>query len=152
MTWQTNLTDTCRSYFALRGKLGNATGPWVVPINNSWPVMAYALDLGKITRTSNPLVFGMGLIRNPVVSYRTGQTTKNLSHLWHARWSDIGSAVGVRFEGFLIILTMMKRSMIFLPLTPLPLLEPMHSMITFNSTHRRLLLNLICQSLPQLTS
>src|SRR5258705_2468751 len=70
--------------------------------------MAYALDLGNITQTSNTLVFGVGLFRNPVVSYRTAGITKSLSHLWYSRWSNIGSAVS--FSNTLIMVFTEKKN------------------------------------------
>lgn len=94
MTWQTCSSVLCRANFALHGKLDNSSDTDFRAISDNWPVLAFALDLGStITRSSNTLVFGIGLIRNPVVSYRTVQTTQSLSHLWYSKWSDVGSAV-----------------------------------------------------------
>jgi len=98
MTWQTGLGQISRTNFSLNGKLENSSDTNFRAINVSWPALAFALDLGSITQTSNTLVFGIGLIRNPVVSYRIANTTQHLSHLWYSRWGNVGSAVGVCYK------------------------------------------------------
>jgi len=148
MTWQTSAIGTSRGNFSLHGKLENTSDTNFRAINNQWPVLAYALDLGNITKTSNTLVVGIGLIRDPVVSYRTAKTTQSLSHLWYSRWGDIGTAVSIRFEEIVLTNSIMKRLMISSPLTLLPLLELMHSMIAFSSMHLRSHPNFICQPPP----
>ncbi len=100
MTWQTGLGQISRTNFSLNGRLENSSDTNFRAINDKWPALAYALDLGSITQTSNTVVFGIGLIRDPVVSYRVANTTQHLGHLWHSRWNNIGSAVGVRFKQF----------------------------------------------------
>lgn len=35
-------------------------------------MFSLALDLGNITSTSEPIVWSVGVVRNPVVSYTTG--------------------------------------------------------------------------------
>lgn len=100
MTWQTCFAATSRTNFSLHGKLENTSDTNFRAIGDLWPVLAYALDLGNITETANTLVFGIGLIRDPVLSYRIAEKTENLSHLWYSRWSDIGSAASVS-QGFL---------------------------------------------------
>src|SRR5258708_36537242 len=98
MTWQNCSAGISPGNFSLHGKLDNTSDTNFRIIGSQWPVLAYALDLGSITRTSNTLVVGFGLIRDPVVSYRTTKTTQSLSHLWYSRWDDVGPAVSVRFE------------------------------------------------------
>ena len=93
MTWQTCHGGTSRSNFTSRGKLDNSSDTNFRALWNLGPVQAFALDLGNIRRTSNPLVFGLGLIRDPVLSYLTGSSMQNLSHLWYSKWDNIGSAV-----------------------------------------------------------
>jgi len=90
MTWQTGFSEISRGNFSLNGKLDNTSDTNFHRSDN-----LDALDLGNITQTSKSLVFGIGLIRDPVVSYRTATTTKPLSHLWYSRWNNMGSAVSV---------------------------------------------------------
>ena len=75
---QTCSSVLCRADFALQVDTSSDTD--FRAISDNWPVLAFALDLGSITRSSNTLVFGIGLIRDPVVSYRTVQMTEGLSH------------------------------------------------------------------------
>jgi hypothetical protein len=149
MTWQTTSVIIARGNFPLYGTLENRSDTNFRAINNEYPVLAYTLDFGNITKTSNTLVFGIGFIRDPVVSYRTAKTTQSLRHLWYSRWDDIGSAVSTS-NSFLVVLpnnNIMKRSTISSPLTPLPLLELMHSRIAFSSMQLGLPPNFRCQPL-----
>lgn len=143
----------CRGNFTLQGKLDNTSDTNFRAINNNWPVLAYALDLGNITKTSNTLVFGIGLTRDPVVSYRNTKTTQDLSHLWYSRWSNLGSAVSFLFYVTAFSLTSNKnivpRLMTSSPLIPLHLLEPRHSTIIFRSMHLNLHPNFVCQPMPR---
>jgi len=94
MTWQTGFSEISRGNFNLDGKLDNTSDTNFRRSDNvDWPVLAYALDLGNTTKTANTLVFGIGLIRDPVVSYRTEATTHRPSHLWYSRWNNTGAAV-----------------------------------------------------------
>lgn len=146
MTWQTSAITISRGNFSLNGKLDNTSDTNFRTISAQWPGLAYALDLGNITRTSSTLVVGMGLIRDPVVSYRTVKTTQSLSHLWYSRWDDIGSAVSVsvcfdswRALPLLTLTNFLSRWLRWFPLPPL--LELIHSTISFNSFHLHLRLN-----------
>ncbi len=149
MTWQTCFAGISLK-FSLHGRLENTSDPNFRQIRYYHPVLAYALDLGNITMTSNTLVFGIRLIRDPVVSYRTPEITEFLSHLWYSRWNNIGPAVGVRFEQLAPCLHRLKYhiKMISSPLTLLPLLELMHWMIAFSSMHLCSPPNFVCQPLP----
>jgi len=108
MTWQTCSSISCRGNFTSRGKLENSSDTDFRVLWDRWPVQAFALDLGNIRRTSNPLVFGLGLIRDPVLSYLTGTSMQNLSHLWYSKWDNIGSAVSPFRIGFSLFSTEKK--------------------------------------------
>lgn len=76
-------------------------------------VMGLAVDLGSITSTSSPVVWGLGLVRDPVIQYATGTSSPRLtagrlltttysdfagsesrsSYFW-SKYSSIGSVVG----------------------------------------------------------
>ena len=101
MTWQTGLSEISLGNFTVHGRLENRSdtnfsiSPYFI---GDYPGLAFCLDLGNITKTANTLVFGIGLIRDPVVSYRTATTTHRPSHLWYSRWNNIGSAVSLCFK------------------------------------------------------
>jgi len=57
--------------------------------------MAYALNLGNISQTSRPMVFALGLVRDPVVRYMKDGMFQSRSSLWWTRWSSVGDVVSV---------------------------------------------------------
>jgi len=91
LTWQI-ASQNIRTDFITTGNLANTIDTNFRAINDDWPVSAFALNFGNITRTTTPLVFAMGLVRDPVVTYQTGQLEPR-SQLWRKKWRNIGSAV-----------------------------------------------------------
>ncbi len=59
-------------------------------------VFALALDLGNITSTSEPIVWSLGVVRNPVVAYTTGtgQSQTRVPYFL-AQYNSIPDAVSV---------------------------------------------------------
>ena len=88
-----------RTNFFTAGNLTHTTDPNFRAINNSWPVSAFALDFGNIIQTTTPLVFAVGLVRDPVVVYQTPNGLESRSQLWQKKWSDVGSAVSASHVG-----------------------------------------------------
>src|SRR6266571_42531 len=68
LTWQI-ASQNIRTDFITTGNLANTIDTNFRAINDDWPVSAFALDFGNITQTRTPLVFAMGLVRDPVVTY-----------------------------------------------------------------------------------
>jgi len=68
--------DDLRGQFDSTGQLSGAPSVGSGIINNPFEVFAHAHDLGNITQTSQPLVWSLGLVRNPSIAYTTpnGQT------------------------------------------------------------------------------
>jgi hypothetical protein len=95
MTWQTCSSVTCRLAFFSNGRLTNTSDTLYREISRNWPVMAYALNLGSITQTSRPMVFALGLVRDPVVRYMKDGMFQSRSSLWWTRWSSVGNVVSV---------------------------------------------------------
>jgi len=93
MTWQTGGSEVSRVSFAATGKLANTSDTTYRVIGGDWPVLALALDLGNISQTSKPLVFALGLVRDPVAQYQTADGLQNRSQLWWTRWGNISAAV-----------------------------------------------------------
>jgi len=86
----------CRNNFAEVGQLENISDTNFRAINDDLPVMAFALDLGGITQSENPLVFAMGLYIDPVIYYLPllGSTSLRVHRsLWQRRWGNIWDAV-----------------------------------------------------------
>src|SRR6266511_4029774 len=57
--------------------------------------MSFAFDLGNVTSTAAPIVFALGLVRDPVLTYlREDNVVQNRSALWWLTWNSVESAVG----------------------------------------------------------
>ncbi|KAJ3489039.1 hypothetical protein NLI96_g2399 [Meripilus lineatus] len=65
------IDNDCRSQFAFSGLLSGhpSTPPGIV--NNPFQVFAHSIDLGRIMRTQSPVVWSLGVVRNPVASFRS---------------------------------------------------------------------------------
>ena len=120
MTWKIDNYGPTRDHFTSFGQLDNTSDTNYRAISNGSPAFAFALDLGTINQTSNSLVFGIGLVRDPVLKYQTGTTNQSLKHLWSTRWSDVGAAVGDQFAEALTLHTYWDRLTISSPDPLLP--------------------------------
>ncbi|KAF8518821.1 hypothetical protein BU17DRAFT_66217 [Hysterangium stoloniferum] len=100
VTWLTADSETGRVGFSTNGKLTNTSDTKYRAINDAWPVMAFSLELGNITQTSNSLVFALGLVRDPVLTYITSDGSQNRNPLWSIRWKNVGDAIDDFLSGF----------------------------------------------------
>lgn len=68
---------------------------FVVVVTNAnysdWPVFGISVDLGTITSTSSPIVWGLGLIRDPCIQYETasGNIEQRSSYFWSNFSTDV---------------------------------------------------------------
>ncbi|KAF7783408.1 hypothetical protein Agabi119p4_1432 [Agaricus bisporus var. burnettii] len=88
LTWQTGADTVCRAGFAKNGSLTNAKDIHVRPVNSNWPVFSFAIDLGLITPSAQPepVVWALGLVRDPLVNYATepGSFQLRTGYYWSA--------------------------------------------------------------------
>ncbi|KAJ3525254.1 hypothetical protein NM688_g8429 [Phlebia brevispora] len=95
---QSSRTDTdanCRGQFQTSGAVNVAspeTGP--APIQQPFPVFAIAADLGTISATTDPVVWGVGLTRDPAVAYIAGDgSEQQRSPYWRSQFDTPIDAV-----------------------------------------------------------
>ncbi|KAK7438891.1 hypothetical protein VKT23_017817 [Stygiomarasmius scandens] len=69
MTYQSGVDNDVRGTFRDKGKLLNTKDTNFRPINQSFVVFGISVDLGTITSTSGPVVWGLGLVRDPIINY-----------------------------------------------------------------------------------
>ncbi|KAI0793192.1 hypothetical protein C8Q75DRAFT_840168 [Abortiporus biennis] len=60
-----------RIVFDNQGFLTNSAGEGSGTIANPFPVFGHAVDLGNITHTASPIVWALGVVRNPCIQYTT---------------------------------------------------------------------------------
>jgi hypothetical protein len=112
LTWQTDAYYLPRSGFLVNGSLTNTNDTRFRPISSyvvssniplhlifaflirNTPVMSFALDLGNVTSPADPVVFTLGLVRDPVLTYLRGKSVHNRLPLWLNQWSSVDEGVG----------------------------------------------------------
>ncbi|KAK2466302.1 hypothetical protein APHAL10511_001944 [Amanita phalloides] len=68
-TYQTAADTTARSQFIDTGYLSNTHDTNFRAVDNSWPVFALAQDVGLVTTSTAPVVFSIGHVRDPALTY-----------------------------------------------------------------------------------
>ncbi|KAI0744972.1 DUF1793-domain-containing protein [Earliella scabrosa] len=68
-TYQTGEDRVVRAEFVKNGKLANTQDTQFRSVSDRWPVFAFARDLGDVTSPTEPVVFSVGHVRDPVVQY-----------------------------------------------------------------------------------
>ncbi|KAJ7498791.1 DUF1793-domain-containing protein [Mycena latifolia] len=95
VTYQTGEDVIVRSQFVNSSVLLNTQDTNFRAISNSWPVFAFAHDLGEITGTpSIPVVVSVGHIRDPAISYIVsgGKLQDRSSYFWN-QFSNVSDAI-----------------------------------------------------------
>ncbi|KAF8168518.1 hypothetical protein B0H34DRAFT_62865 [Crassisporium funariophilum] len=83
LTWQTAASETTKHEFSVNGSMPNTQDTNFRAINDGWPVVVLVSDLGTISRTASPVVFALGLVRDPVIRYvRDGGIETRRSYFW----------------------------------------------------------------------
>ncbi|KAJ3530917.1 hypothetical protein NM688_g7646 [Phlebia brevispora] len=103
---QSSRTDTdanCRGQFQASGTLtatSSFTGP--TPIQTPFPVFAIATDLGTISATTDPVVWGVGLTRDPAIAY-IGEdgTEQQRSPYWRSQFGPLSDISSVQLTSFI---------------------------------------------------
>ncbi|TFK38776.1 hypothetical protein BDQ12DRAFT_683316 [Crucibulum laeve] len=93
MTWQTGTDVSLRGRFTGGSLLQNIQDTNFRTISPNWPVLAFAVDLGNITQTSTPLVWAIGVVRDPLVRYVKGTGVEVRSSYFRAKYDSINAAL-----------------------------------------------------------
>ncbi|KIK65892.1 hypothetical protein GYMLUDRAFT_1027590, partial [Collybiopsis luxurians FD-317 M1] len=93
VTYQTGQNTIVRSAFLNNATLANNQDLDFRGINDRWPVFAFSYDLGTIIATSSPIVWGIGLVRNPDIVYNTTAGNQNRRPYFFSRYSDVPTAM-----------------------------------------------------------
>lgn len=87
-----------RGQFITNGVLANTQDTVFRAIQDDWPVFAFAKDLGTVTKATTPVVFSVGLVRDPAVEYiiaNDGTQARSL-YFW-SQYSTVAAVVCVFF-------------------------------------------------------
>ncbi|KAF8883854.1 hypothetical protein BD779DRAFT_1443529 [Infundibulicybe gibba] len=109
VTWGSGPDDSIRGQFQDRfssGRLPKTKDTNFRAISDNWPVFGLALDLGNISEISTPVVWALGVVRNPhqqnmVISYDSGDgTTQPRSSFFWTQYKTIGDAISAFVKDF----------------------------------------------------
>ncbi|MBA2393108.1 MAG: DUF5127 domain-containing protein [Ktedonobacteraceae bacterium] len=95
-TYQSGQDTVVRSLAVSQGSLNNSMDTTMPrAINDRWPVFGFNFNLGALGGTPNaPLIFVLGHVRQPAVSYQGGQVPP----LWQAYWSNWIQMLGATYN------------------------------------------------------
>ncbi|EKM77075.1 hypothetical protein AGABI1DRAFT_130801 [Agaricus bisporus var. burnettii JB137-S8] len=101
LTWQTGNDLDCRNRFAENGSLTNVkdTNFGDVRVLNSIerrvPAVSFAIDLGSITPNNqpDPVVWALGLVRDPLVSYSDGSRFQSRTGYYWSAYHNIDGVI-----------------------------------------------------------
>ncbi|KAE9404313.1 DUF1793-domain-containing protein [Gymnopus androsaceus JB14] len=93
VTWQTGQDVLLRSLFLNNGTLNNTQDKAFRVISDDWPVFAYCTDLGSISSTSTPVVWGIGLVRDGDIIYSTTSGNQTRRPYFFTKYPDVPSAL-----------------------------------------------------------
>ncbi|KAJ7507955.1 hypothetical protein B0H11DRAFT_1969465 [Mycena galericulata] len=93
-TYQTGADVTVRAQFVNNGQLANTLDTNFRAVSNNWPVFGLAHNLGNVTKASAPVVFSIGHIRDPALSYIVaGGGTQNRNLYFLSRFPTSASVI-----------------------------------------------------------
>ncbi|KAJ3795106.1 hypothetical protein GGU11DRAFT_793416 [Lentinula aff. detonsa] len=93
LTYQTGSDLDVRSQFLNNGTLTNTQDTQYRGINDSWPVFGFCNDLGEISSTSSPIVWGIGLVRDGDIIYLTPSGNQTRRPYFFTEYQDVPSAL-----------------------------------------------------------
>ncbi|KAJ3967181.1 hypothetical protein EV361DRAFT_931862 [Lentinula raphanica] len=93
LTYQTGSDLDVRSQFLNNANLTDTQDTQFRSINNSWPVFGFCNDLGQISTTSSPIVWGIGLVRDGDVIYPTPSGNQTRRPYFFTEFQDVPSAL-----------------------------------------------------------
>ncbi|KAI5899416.1 DUF1793-domain-containing protein [Schizophyllum commune H4-8] len=90
-TYQTGQNTVVRAQFIDNGSLANTQDTDFRAIRDDWPVFGLAQDLGDVSTTaSEPVVFAIGHVRDPVINYiQPDGTMQGRSYYWRSKYDSV---------------------------------------------------------------
>ena len=95
VTYQSATDLILRGGFNRTGTLNNTLDTAFRQIGDQWPCFALSKDLGTINAASNPVVFAVGLTRDPAIEYLTSSGAQMRSLYYRAQFATDQDAVSL---------------------------------------------------------
>ncbi|EPS95242.1 hypothetical protein FOMPIDRAFT_1054402 [Fomitopsis schrenkii] len=94
ISWQTCADVVCRTEFATNGTLDSSKNNMTSRgITVDFPVFPIAVDLGNVTTSAAPIVWAVGYVRDPSISYALGGQTEQLRPYYTTQYGTITDAL-----------------------------------------------------------
>ncbi|KIK51931.1 hypothetical protein GYMLUDRAFT_265647 [Collybiopsis luxurians FD-317 M1] len=93
VTYQSSQDTLTRSAFLNNGTLANTQDTTFRAIQDRWPVLAFCNDLGIIKSTSSPVVWAIGVVRNPNIVYTRISGNQNRIPYFFTKYNDVPTAM-----------------------------------------------------------
>ncbi|KAL0578373.1 hypothetical protein V5O48_003625 [Marasmius crinis-equi] len=88
VTWQTGGHYALRGWFLTQGSLNNTKDPTFRNVNDNYPVLAFAHDVGTVTGPAS-VVYAIGFSRNPVIKQTSGSGSFDLPPYWTTKYKTV---------------------------------------------------------------
>ncbi|KAF9039547.1 DUF1793-domain-containing protein [Hymenopellis radicata] len=92
-SFQTGNDTVVRGDFRTNGALFNSVDTKFRAINQNFVVLGHAVDLGSISSTSSPVVFALGLVRDPAIIMTTPSGNQTRSSYFFSEYGTVGDAI-----------------------------------------------------------
>ncbi|CAE6445178.1 unnamed protein product, partial [Rhizoctonia solani] len=92
-TWQTGQDSVLRDTFLKSGVLTNSVDTQFRGVNDRWPIMAIAQNLGAVTTQPQVATFVLGHSRDPAIEYNTGSGRQQRSLYFRSKFTSEVDAV-----------------------------------------------------------
>ncbi|KAH8823811.1 hypothetical protein DL96DRAFT_1615536 [Flagelloscypha sp. PMI_526] len=101
LTWQTGPDTILRPGFNATGRLNGTDDREFRAVSDHWPVLAISVDLGNIVNSTSPVVWSLGLVREPVVQFTTAPgKMEQRSAFYQSKFSSIEAAISTFIARF----------------------------------------------------
>ena len=100
MTYQTGADATVRAEFIANGKLPDTQDTSFRAVSDNWPVFALAHSLGSVSTATDPVLYSIGHVRDPVIEYivANGALQSRSAYFWSA-YSSVPVLVSNQLQG-----------------------------------------------------
>ncbi|KAH8111989.1 DUF1793-domain-containing protein [Phellopilus nigrolimitatus] len=94
VSWQIGPADNIRSFFANGTGLNGQSEPTFHAVNFPYETLGIAVDLGSITTTNEPVVYAVGVVRDPVIRYTNAKVhVETRSAFYWSKFTNIHDAI-----------------------------------------------------------
>ncbi|CAN6652210.1 hypothetical protein TRVA0_025S01904 [Trichomonascus vanleenenianus] len=97
-TYQSGSSSDVRSQFSKKGFLENTNDNNFRAPSDNEPVFAFSHDLGSISKTSKPIVYTLGMVNEPAITYLTKDGMVSLDPWWKTKYDTLEDMVDFHFN------------------------------------------------------